>query len=77
MPTQQKQQQIAKAPSRWAAGKAQPLWGSPLAVSCTTGSEGRGPFHVNEFSGVLQHNQVLYEMKISVQTCLSTYCLGT
>lgn len=60
------QKQIAKAPSRWAVGKAQPVLGSPLAVCYTTRSERRRPFHVNEFSDVVKHNKVLYKMKFQL-----------
>lgn len=60
------QQQIAKAPSRWAVGKAQPVLGSPLAVCYTTRSERRRPFHVNEFTDVVKRNKVLYKMKFQL-----------
>lgn len=57
---------------KMAVGQAQPVLRSPLTVHKTTQTEGRRPFHVNEFSDVVKHNKVLYKMKIKIfQTCLN------
>lgn len=70
----QNEGQIAKESSKWAVGKAPPVLGSPLAVHCTTRSEGRRPFHVNECSDVVKHIKVLCKVKIKiVETYLNAY----